>query len=360
MEIEKKGILFIAYDAENRAVWNAIKLHVEFAKELGQEISFIVNNRYVDIVKKDYPNSPIYGYSTLVNLAFKLVKIDASYIFSPVMFTTVSTLLAKIFSRKKIFYWVQGAVPEESFLRHSSKLRYYFLSTIEYLALLISDKNIFVSTQMKSYLETKTKRAFTHSVVVPCISEFSYDGSTKEKDSFVYIGGMSAWQRVDIMLQMFNEILKLKPHAHLYIATLEKDKAHQEVKKHLESSNIKSVTILSIDNREEIPHFLSTKEYGFLIREDIVVNNVASPIKLAEYLSCGVNLIISDAVSSYASIVEEESAGIKISSNEDIVMKLQSFKPNSSASLAVYKKYFSKEAHLSNYKQLLSNNQEEN
>ena len=360
MEVEKKGILFIAYNAENRAVWNAIKLHVEFAKELGQNISFIVDKKYIDIVKKDYPNSPIYSYSSLLNLAFKLVKLDASYIFSPVMFTTVSTLLAKIFTRKKIFYWVQGAVPEESFLRHSSKVRYYFLSTIEYLALLISHKNIFVSTEMKSYLERKTKRAFTHSVIVPCISEFSYDGSAKEKDSFVYIGGMSAWQRVDIMLQMFNEILKLKPHAHLYIATLEKDKAHQEVKKHLESSNIKSVTVLSINNREEIPHFLSTKEYGFLIREDIVVNNVSSPIKLAEYLSCGVNLIISDAVSSYASIVEEESAGIKISSNDNIIKKLQSFTPNSSASLAVYKKYFSKEAHLSNYKQLLSNNQEEN
>jgi len=358
LEIKEKGILFIAYDCENKAVWNAIKLHVEFAKTSQREVSFIVDKRYNDIIKKDYPNHKVFEYTSLLNLSMKLTKIDAEYIFSPVMFTTLLSFPAKLLNRKKVLYWVQGAVPEESYLRHKSKLRYYLLSTIEYLGLHIAYKNIFVSTEMKRALEKKTKQNLDNSIVVPCISEFSYDNSPKEKDSFVYIGGMSAWQRVDIMLEMFNNILKEKPQAKLYIATLEQEKAKELIKTYLNNNFQSNIILLSINNRKEIPHFLSTKEYGFLIREDIVVNNVSSPIKLAEYLSCGVNVIISQAVTSYASLVETHRAGIQISNEDDIVDKLNKFTPNTNNAIELYHKHFSKERHQESYLKLLKNEEQ--
>jgi glycosyltransferase involved in cell wall biosynthesis len=358
LEIEKQKILFIAYDCENKAVWNAIKLHVEFAKASQKEISFIADNRYKDIVERDYPNHKVYGYSSLLNLSMQLNRIDAEYIFSPVMFTTLLSFPAKLLSHKKVLYWVQGAVPEESYLRHQSKARYHLLSAIEYLGLRIAHKNIFVSTEMKRALEKKTKQNLDNSIVVPCISEFTYDGSTKERDSFVYIGGMSAWQRVDIMLEMFNEILKEKPQAKLYIATLEQERAKTLIEEYLDNNYQDNIILLSINDRKEIPHFLSTKEYGFLIREDIVVNNVSSPIKLAEYLSCGVNVIISEAVTSYASLIEEHGAGLKISSEDDIITKLKNFRPNTQNAIELYHKHFSKEQHQESYLKLLSSEEQ--
>jgi glycosyltransferase involved in cell wall biosynthesis len=352
LEIEKKKILFIAYDCENKAVWNAIKLHVEFARNSQKEILFIADSRYKHIVEKDYPNTKVYSYTSLLNLTLQLTKIDTEYIFSPVMFTTICSFPAKLLNKKRILYWVQGAVPEESYLRHKSKLRYYFLSTIEYLALKIADKNIFVSTEMKKVLEKKTKRKLENSIVIPCISEFKYDGSNKEKDSFVYIGGMSAWQRVDSMLKFFNTIAEKRPKAKLYIATLEQDKAKQLIQTYLNKKFENRVILLSINDRKEIPHFLSTKEYGFLMREDIIVNNVSSPIKLAEYLSCGVNVIISHAISSYASLVEENKAGIKIESDNMALKKLENFSVNSQKSIQLYNDYFSEDIHQHNYLKL--------
>jgi len=346
-------MLLIAYDCNNNAVWNALKLHVEFIESVGENVSFIVDTRYYEIVKNDYPEYYIESYSGILDLMLKLIRIDDNKIFSPVMFTTLYAFLAKVFKSKEIYYWVQGAVPEESFLRHQSKLRNSILSAIEYGALSVSDKNILVSDEMQKHLEKKHKKRYKNSIVVPCVSEFSYDGSPKEKDSFVYIGGMSAWQRIDLMLQMFNQIMKFKPHAHLYIATLEKEIATQYINEHLDKAYHDNVKLLSICDRSQIAHFLSTKEYGFLIREDSVVNQVSSPIKLAEYLSCGVNVIMSAAVKSYAPLIETNHAGISIDLDNAITDRLLEFSPNTQNAIEVYQRYFSKNQHIESYTQFL-------
>lgn len=351
----KKGemMVFIAYGCQNKAVWNALKLHVDFIASTGEAVSFMVDKRYYKQVKSDYSDKLIYRYSNTFDLMLQLVKINDTKIFSPVMFTTLYSGLAKILKSKEVYYWVQGSVPEESFLRHKSKLKNRLLSAIEYGALSVADKKILVSDEMQKHLEKKHNRRYKNSIIVPCVSEFSYDGSPKEKDSFVYLGGMSAWQRIDVMLQMFNSIMKFKPHAQLYIATLEEETATYYINQYLEKGYHGNVKLLSINNRTEIAHFLSTKAYGFLIREDIVVNQVSSPIKLAEYLSCGVNVIISDAVKSYASIIEDEGAGICVAIDHDITKKLQNFTPSIDNAIEVYQKYFSTKQHTHSYSQLL-------
>jgi hypothetical protein len=43
---------------------------------------------------------------------------------------------------------------------------------------------------------------------------------------------------------------------------------------------------------EAVPAHLNAADIGFLIRDDCVVNRVASPTKLGEYLSCGLPVIV--------------------------------------------------------------------
>lgn len=353
MEIEKKNILFIAYDCNNKAVWNALKIHVKLIQSLGYTITFIVDTRYQQIVKLDYPHSKIYTYKSLFNLMIRLNSLPERKMYSPATFSTLATLLAKVFKSKEVYYWVQGVIPEESFLRHQSKVRYIVLSLIEYLSLAISSKQIFVSNEMQKYLEKKYKKKYIQSIIIPCISEFKDDKSDKEKDSFVYIGGMSTWQRIDKMLAIFDDIVKINSNAKLYIATLEKEQAQEYIELYLSKENHERVEVLSLDNREKIQSFLSTKEYGFLIREENIVNHVSSPIKLAEYLSCGVNVILSASVKSYASYIDKNAAGISLKEKENINGKFNKYIPSRENALNVYEYFFSEEIHLSHYKELL-------
>ncbi|TOP40740.1 hypothetical protein, partial [Vibrio parahaemolyticus] len=45
---------------------------------------------------------------------------------------------------------------------------------------------------------------------------------------------------------------------------------------------LNDIVITSIEDRHEMENFLSSMEFGVLLREDNMINNVASPIKLAE------------------------------------------------------------------------------
>ena len=352
MDLEKT-MVFIMDDYKNTAGLNALKLHIKFIQSLNTPIAFIIKESNSEAFKLQYPNEKIYTYKHWLHLVYQLYKIQAKRVYASTAGATISTFMSKLMLKTEVYSWVQGIIPEESYLRHQSKIRYQILSFMEYLTLKLSNHKIFVSSYMKEYLEEKYNQEFPNNIIVPCISEFTYDKSKKEENSFVYIGGMSAWQRVDLMLQMFNEFADTHSNATFTIATLEQKSAKHYIKTHLKTQHHDKVEVISINERAEVTHFLSTKMYGFLIREDIPVNHVSSPIKLAEYLSCGVNPIISHSVKSYAPLVQEYGAGVAILEGESLNDKLEFFIPNTDKPLRLYKELFSTIQHLKNYQRIL-------
>ena len=100
------------------------------------------------------------------------------------------------------------------------------------------------------------------------------------------------------------------------------------------------IQIFSTNDRDKISNLLSKMEFGLLLRDDLPVNNVSSPIKLAEYLSCDVNVIISDSIKSYAQLVSDSFAGYVLCNN----FKINSFPLYKSGnSLNLFKQKFSQE-----------------
>jgi hypothetical protein len=59
----------------------------------------------------------------------------------------------------------------------------------------------------------------------------------------------------------------------------------------------------------EVPEYLVSADYGLLIREKSVTNKVASPVKFAEYLACGLPVIISEQLGDYTAFVERSQCG---------------------------------------------------
>jgi len=344
-------MIVIANDCNNSAVWGALKLHIKFLKSCNKDVTLLVPNRYYKYIEDENLECKVVKYKSTLDEVLKLAKLEDKEIFVPDMMGGLFSILAKL-KGKKIYYWMQGAVPEESFMRNSSKLRLNVLSFIEKVALKLSDGYIFVSSYMKDYIEQKHKSKFEPSIIVPCVSDIKYNGAKKEKDSFVYIGGMSVWQRVDKMLLLFKEIKEVKRDAKFYIATKEQQKAKELIEKYIPKEMQSSIILTSFSKRDEIEQFLSTKEYGFLIRDDSVVNYVSSPIKLAEYLACGVNVIISNSVKSYAPLVEEYNAGVVVDSKNNTI-DISKLNANISNAKKLYSDIFSAHNHIKSYNMLL-------
>jgi hypothetical protein len=241
---------------------------------------------------------------TLFDLILLREKLNTNdLIVTPTLFSTLFSKVLFCFKKVKVVYWIQGDIAEEVYLRSNSKTKKVIIRFLDNIALYVSNYHIYVSDYMREYYAKRISREY---LVLPCISTLKYDGSKKESGSYCYIGGLSAWQKIDWVLAYMEKLIMSDHNTKFYLATKDIEKANILLKQYNISEN---TIVCSLDSEQEVEAFLSTKKYGFLLREDSIVNNVSSPIKLAEYLSCGISVLISPSITSYATMIEEQQCG---------------------------------------------------
>ena len=201
---------------------------------------------------------------------------------------------------RKIVTWYQGTLPEESYMRNQSSIRYRILSSIEKFALQHSVLNICVSQAMVVYYEKKYGISIKQrSYVMPCFNVEFQKQSFKNKDSnsrvFTYAGGLSQWQCIEQMLSLYKRIeSQVDGNAKLLFFTPEIDTAKKLVKKW----DIINCEVNCVHYSQLAEAMLPAK-FGFALREDTVVNRVATPTKLANYVANGIIPIYSECIDDF-------------------------------------------------------------
>ena len=335
-------IAIVAYET-NPAVCSSMMMHVDMMADCGHEIIMFLQNK---IDKSIFRN---YSYKTAIfDKPYELSDLFQRYNIEKIWCTNVMYVLRLIrITKLPIYLWKQGDAAAESYMTHHSYLRKWVLQMIDAYSLRKVAGVIYVSDAMKDYYENKYS-VRTKSIVVPCLSEFAntkIEKAGRIPDSFVYIGGLSIWQCFDEILSLYAKIRTEQSVFH--IITLKTEEAHKKVLKII--GDDRNIKIYGITDRTQIPAILNKFQYGFLIRRNDVVNQVAAPIKFLEYLSCGVNVIMTDAVPSYAKLVRENNVGTVVDINAEHIV-IHSFNPYAKE---VYKRYFSRNTYVEEYKKLL-------
>lgn len=299
--MKRQVVAIVAYE-DNPAVCSSMMMHVDMMVEAEYSIVMFVRN---DVPKSYFfdVKYPIEYYTKLSELPSLLERYHVSK-----LWCTTPGYLLKLsrFTKLPIYLWKQGDTAAESFMKHHSYIRKWIIHLIGFIAFRITKGVIYVSESMKDYYE-KVYAIKKNSIIVPCLSEFSQTGIKVERipNSFVYIGGLSVWQCFEETLQLYAKIRK--PDSIFHIITLDVETARNKVLDIIGDDN--NIEIYGIKDRTKIPSILNQFQYGFLIRKRDIVNMVAAPIKFLEYLSCGVNVIMTDAVPSYAKLVKENHVG---------------------------------------------------
>jgi glycosyltransferase involved in cell wall biosynthesis len=347
----KKKILIHADFNNSIAIWNAMKLHILAMIRNDFHIIIIVDKiDYIETIRKDFNSLAIYTCESLKKTEKLIKKNNIDYIWCPNIFSVLKlSLIVKRYSIKIVF-WIQGILPEESYMRNKSFLRKITLEILEKIALHLSDKFIFVSIAMRDYYLSKLYIMENNYAIVPCVSELKYNNKIQKiEKSFLYIGSLAPWQCFDKVLKIFDTIRKKHIDSILHIITLEKEKVENIICEML--INHANIFVYSIEDRSKLSDILSMFQFGFLIRENNIVNNVASPIKLAEYLSCGINIIIDNENSYFSTMLKEYNAGYIFNSNisnENIPLD-----SNTNSSLSLYNDFFSIEYSVNSYNKVL-------
>jgi glycosyltransferase involved in cell wall biosynthesis len=228
---------------------------------------------------------------------------------------------------------------------------------------------LMVSHKLRSYVNEDLGLRNPHTFVIPSLARsdiFRYDPTRRDfmrrrlglNDKLVlgYSGSVSPWQKVDKVLDILNDIRSRGFDAVLLLLTRDTEKASCLVEK---KGCIVSTRIMSCDYRKLGDHIMCF-DVGFLLRERLILNQVASPTKFAEYMLCGVPAFVSAGIGDLDDILRFRKVGVlvqNLSDNAEIALAVDRFlhtRFDPEAISRFGRESFARESYLSVYEKLYS------
>jgi hypothetical protein len=270
-----------------------------------------------------FPGVHRWRWNTLI-LKFLVLMVQPKAIIGRSVLATQMAMKVKG-SKRKIVYDGRGAIAAEwreyGVITNTNMLNE--IDVLERDCVLKSDFRIAVSHQLIKYWQTKFNYDTNEYVVIPCtlnkvfesidINEKAIDKARKvigfevSDVVLVYSGSIAGWQSFDLLYQFVKPFLEER-HTHKLLFLSGKDASIDK----LMDLFPKQVVCKKVDPID-VPNYLIAADYGLLIREKSITNKVASPVKFAEYLACGLNVIISEDLGDYTEFVLKNNCGFVLS-----------------------------------------------
>ena len=273
------------------------------------------SQHFLNLMKKAFLDS---GFEIIIsnNWNFKILSTD--YIFV----TNIKNFI-KIYLRSRsnnIIYWSQGLLSEEHVMMSKKTMLNRFkgqiFSFLEKITLKKSIYVIYVSDYMRKYLDAKHSFQNNSYSIIPCynkkLDKKYFNSSLKKKTSFVYAGGIFSWQCFEQTVALYKEIERENSNAFFTVLTKQKEEAEGL----LSAANIKNYEILYVPLKD-LDEELAKHKYGFVLREDNIVNSCATPTKMNTYLAVGLIPIYTNAIPAFNAHLNLGSYGIKLNLEDD-------------------------------------------
>ena len=252
---------------------------------------------YVDLVEKAFLEK---GFQVLIHYDSNFKITTADYVFV----INIKDFISVYFKTRsnKIIFWFQGLLSEEHLMMFDKtilrRIKCRGFDFLEKITLRNSFYSFYVSDFMKTYLREKHSFKSTNNMVIPCynkaLNENLFINTPKKKTSFVYAGGLFSWQCFDETISLYKEIENKNENAFFTVLTKQKEEAEKLIQK----ANIKNYNILYVP-LQDLDEELAKHKYGFMLRENNVVNSCATPTKMNTYLAVGLIPIYTDAITAF-------------------------------------------------------------
>jgi glycosyltransferase involved in cell wall biosynthesis len=208
-----------------------------------------------------------------------------------------------LFNRNvRIIYRSRGVAPEESYYRNRSKIRFLILSLLEYFVIKISSHTVVVTNNHKTHYINKYKiKPEKISVVHNYLNSDEYNNKPLNSinKEVVYVGGLSKWQNINDVKNMFAKLSIMDEDITFLICTsIENIEKAKSVFK-----DVKRINYESYKDYDELIARISKTAAGVILRDDNIVNICASPFKIIDYFVAQVPIIMTNNIGDYPTII---------------------------------------------------------
>ena len=223
----------------------------------------------------------------------------------------------------RLVYDMRGDVLAEARYAQSSGIRHWLLERLVRWAIRRPDALTTVSATAAALLAAEHGRPDA-AVIPSCIDARGFSAATGDRAAtrselglaseqvlLVYAGGLSRYQMIPDMLRLWAELERSDPDLRFLLLT--NDAPLPSRAAHAGWQVAPASLIRRTIPRAEVPRYLGAADVAFLLREPHPLNSVASPVKFAEYLACGLAVVSSPGLGDVPSLIEESDTGVLIS-----------------------------------------------
>ncbi len=246
---------------------------------------------------------------------------------------------------RNLMVWVQGVKAEECLLAEQKRIKAWIEAYIEGQVLKRMKFCVFVSEAMRDFYTAKYEITFADKehYIMPCYNEESIfeEAFIRKENIFVYTGSISKWQCFEEAVKLYREIEKQDRAVSLLVLTPQREKAREIIiRENVERYHIDFVS------KVELGKYLVTARYGFVLREDNPVNNVATPTKFSTYCAYGIIPIFTTYIRDFCSQTRDMEyvvalPSLNVEEGTDIVIEHMKKNVNLSDMKREYRNFFS-------------------
>lgn len=162
-----------------------------------------------------------------------------------------------------------------------------------------------------------------HHEVIPCcvdLKRFQFNDEDRKRRraelglgdqfTFVYSGSLDGWYLTEKMADFFASVVRRDAEAHLLWLTTG---SHERVRELMKARNIatRNFSVLSVA-AVDVPSYLAAADAGLSFIKPCLSKIASSPTKNAEYLACGLPIVINEGIGDSDALVDQWRAGVLI------------------------------------------------
>ncbi|WP_169714376.1 glycosyltransferase [Algoriphagus antarcticus] len=211
--------------------------------------------------------------------------------------------------RSNKYIWCINGIPEESLLHKNTAMKRRAVSIKWGLVsrFYSPDLVITVSKRMSVYVSSKISQVKTISIPLNVDLDRFQMKRNVERIFYTYSGSGAPWQNLEQLSEVWGSLNQLDPSIRFRV--ISRDSRARVLGSKVPKEAIEFVGTSDLD---ELAGYLEQAEFGFLIRQDSLVNRVSFPTKLSEYLASGAWVVSSDIDWDVADLIKKHSVGILV------------------------------------------------